>query len=305
MEPSNNDNAVSGGETATNYTASGCPRRNVDTYKDRPSIIWRLPIDGESYNLVFSSTIAIVYEWENAVPVVANQGRVTEYHPDQKFPQSFLAECYLMQNSWLKDPTCMAAMTTNLILDSWETDKYYFNDAPDPCVLEARVKKSRHNEDNPSFDTATRGPFQAQFWQAMKTEFNTLTKEFDCWEYVPNPVKNILPSTWAFKIKQYPDGRVKKFKARFFTRRDRQQEGINYFKIWAPVVQWSTVGITMTLAVKMNLISVQCDITAAFIHGRVPITITIYVHQPQGFHQGDGNEVLRLKRTPYDLKQSP
>ncbi len=74
----------------------------------------------------------------------------------------------------------MAAMTTNLILNSWETDEYYFNDVTDPRILEARVNKSRYNEDIPSFDTATRGPFQAQFWQAMKIEFNTLTKEFGC-----------------------------------------------------------------------------------------------------------------------------
>jgi hypothetical protein len=118
----------------------------------------------------------------------------------------------------------------------------------------------------------------------MKTEFNTLTKEFDCWEYVPNPGKNVLTSTWAFKIKRYPDGQVKKFKARFCARGDRQQEGINYFETWAPVVQWSTVRIVMTFVAKMNLISVQCDITVAFIHGRVPVTETIYVHQPRGFH---------------------
>jgi hypothetical protein len=139
------------------------------------------------YDLAFSSTI--VYEWENPVPAVANQGRVTEYHPNQKNPQSFLAECYLMQDSWFKDPMCMAAMTTNLILNSWETDEYYFNNVPDPRVLEARVKKSRYNEDNPSFDTATCDPFQAQFWQAMKIEFNTLTKEFNCWSMSPTPVK--------------------------------------------------------------------------------------------------------------------
>ena len=94
-------------------------------------------------------------------------------------------------------------------------------------------------------------------------------------------------------------------KARFFARGDRQQEGIDYFKTWAPVIQWSTVRIVMALAVKMNLISVQCDITAAFIHCCVPVTETIYVHQPQGFHRGNGNEVLHLKRTLYGLKQSP
>jgi hypothetical protein len=61
----------------------------------------------------------------------------------------------------------------------------------------------------------------------------------------------------------------------------------------------------MTLAIKLKLISVQCDITAAFIHGRVPVTETIYIHQPQGFHRGNGDKVLRLKRTLYGLKQSP
>jgi hypothetical protein len=115
----------------------------MGTYKDRPSIIWRLPINGESYNLAFSSTI--VYEWEKSVPAVANQGQVTEYHPNQKNPKSFLAECYLMQDSWFKDPTCMAVMTNNLILDSWKTGKYYFNNVTDPCILEARVKQSRYN----------------------------------------------------------------------------------------------------------------------------------------------------------------
>jgi hypothetical protein len=81
------NNAVSGGDSATNNTASGHPRRNVGTYKDGPSIIWQLPIDGESYNLTFSSTI--VYEWINPVPAVANQGQVTKYHPNQKFPKRF------------------------------------------------------------------------------------------------------------------------------------------------------------------------------------------------------------------------
>jgi hypothetical protein len=60
----------------------------------------------------------------------------------------------------------------------------------------------------------------------------------------------------------------------------------------------------MILAIKLKLISVQCDITAAFVHGRVPPTETIYVHQPRGFHRGKGDKVLSLKRTLYGLKQS-
>ncbi len=136
---------------------------------------------------------------------------------------------------------------------------------------------------------------------------HTLINEFDCWDYVPNPGKNVLHSTWAFKIKRYPDGRVKKSKARFCARGDMQKEGIDYFETWAPVVMWSTVHIVMVLAAKLDLVSVQCDITAAaaFIHERVPVTKEIYVHQPHGFNRGRADEVLRLKRTLYGLKQSP
>jgi hypothetical protein len=60
----------------------------------------------------------------------------------------------------------------------------------------------------------------------------------------------------------------------------------------------------MILVIKLNLMLVQCDITAAFIHGCVPPTETIYIHQPRGFHCGNGDEVLRLKRALYGLKQS-
>ncbi len=88
-------------------------------------------------------------------------------------------------------------------------------------------------------------------------------------------VKNVLPSTWVFKIKCYPDGWVKKFKARCCARGEKQQEGIDYFETWAPVIQWLTVHTVMTLSVKLNLLSVQYNITAVFIHARVPITGTI------------------------------
>ncbi len=115
---------------------------------------------------------------------------------------------------------------------------------------------------------------------------------------------NILSSTWAFKIKWYPDGRVKKFKAQFCARSDRQKERIDYFETWALVVQWLTVQIIMILAIKLILILIQCDITAAFVHRRVPPTEMIYVHQPHGFHCGKGDKVLHLKRILYGLKQS-
>jgi len=52
---------------------------------------------------------------------------------------------------------------------------------------------------------------------------------------------HVIASTWAFKCKCYPDGLIKKFKARFCARGDQQLEGIDFFETYAPVVQWTTI----------------------------------------------------------------
>jgi hypothetical protein len=37
-----------------------------------------------------------------------------------------------------------------------------------PGLLAAKASKSKFIDDNPYFETAIRGPFQAEYWKAMK-----------------------------------------------------------------------------------------------------------------------------------------
>ena len=67
-------------------------------------------------------------------------------------------------------------------------------------------------------------------------------------------------------LKRYPDGVVKKFKARFCARGDQQLEGVDFFETYAPVVQWTTVRLMLILEVLLPLKSKQGDIIAAFLH---------------------------------------
>ena len=53
--------------------------------------------------------------------------------------------------------------------------------------------------------------------------------------------KKVPPGTWTFKRKRYPDGRIRKHKARFCLRGDKQIIGVDVFDTNAPVVQWSSV----------------------------------------------------------------
>jgi hypothetical protein len=170
------------------------------------------------------------------------------------------------------------------------------------------AKSSKVDPDQPSFLEATQGPFKEKWWEAMEVEIDTLENELDAWELVPRSsvpaTHKVLSSTWAFRLKRFPDGLVKKFKARLCVRGDQQTEGIDFFETWSPVVQWTTVRTMMILAANQNLVTAQADITAAFVHAQLQPGEQIYIHQPMGFKRGD-NMVLRLKRSVYGLKQAP
>ena len=170
-----------------------------------------------------------------------------------------------------------------------------------PLFLKARSEASR--EDNPNWREAMNGQFSDSFWDACYTELETL-EEMEAWDVVDRPEgANVIASIWAFKIKRFPDGLIKKFKARFCARGDQQIEGIDFFETYAPVVQWTTIRLMLILEVLLDLQSKQGDVTAAFLHAKLNDGETIFVEMPTGFRKH--NKVLKLKRTLYGLRQSP
>ena len=103
------------------------------------------------------------------------------------------------------------------------------------------------------------------FWEACKIEIETLEK-MEVWDVVPRESwMNVLPSTWAFKVKRYPDGLVKKIKSRFCSGGHRQIKDVDYFATYAPVVNWTTVRIILLLTAQLGLASKQVDYNAAFV----------------------------------------
>jgi hypothetical protein len=175
-----------------------------------------------------------------------------------------------------------------------------------PLFLRAHSAASK--EDNPGWCEATRGKFANDYWKAVEVEIFTL-ESIDAWDGVKRENHmNIVNSTWAFKCKRYPDGLIKKFKARFCAPGDQQLQGINFFKTYAPVVQWTTICLMFVLEVLLGLKSLQGDITCAFLHADLEENEKVYVNMPLGFSQYDKNGkkmCLKLKKTLYGLRQSP
>jgi Reverse transcriptase (RNA-dependent DNA polymerase) len=131
------------------------------------------------------------------------------------------------------------------------------------------------------------------------------------------PWMHVLPSTWAFRCKRYPDGSIRKLKARFCARGDKQIEGVDYFDTFAPVVNWTTVRLMLVLSIILKLLvaTKQVDYTTAFVadidRDRNWDKMTeeeqkrsgVYVRMPRGFSQP--GKVLKLNKSLYGLKQAP
>lgn len=167
------------------------------------------------------------------------------------------------------------------------------------------VKSSKYNEDNPSWEMAMNGPYALEYWRACEIEMNTLQNEMESWTLVHRtPDMKVLPSTWAFHLKRYPDGSPKKFKARFCVRGDFQKDGVDVFETWSPVVEWSTVCLLLVISSMLKLHTAQADVTAAFLHAPLKPNKKIYVHQARGF-KGDPDYVYSLSRSVYGLKAAP
>ena len=108
-------------------------------------------------------------------------------------------------------------------------------------------------DDNPTWEVAMSGPHREDYLLAAEKEIETL-KKMGCWDTVPREdFMNVLPSTWAFRCKKFPDGSLRKFKGRFCARGDKQIKDVDFFETFCPVVNWTTVRLMLILSTILQL----------------------------------------------------
>ena len=74
------------------------------------------------------------------------------------------------------------------------------------------------------------GPYADDYYEAMQVEMETL-EIIDTWEVVPRESigdSTVLDTTWTYKTKRFPDGRIRKYKARICVRGDQQKHGYDF-----------------------------------------------------------------------------
>jgi hypothetical protein len=163
--------------------------------------------------------------------------------------------------------------------------------------------------DNPTLKEAMLSKDAAEYTEAMGIEVAALEKN-GTWtptlrSSLPHEA-NVLPGTWALKLKRYPDGRVRKYKARYCVRGDKQIKGVDYHETYAPVVAWTTVRMMMVMAATLNLKTTQIDFSNAFV--QADLQESVYIELPTRFRPPTGSQgdyVLKLNKSLYGLCQAP
>ena len=81
-------------------------------------------------------------------------------------------------------------------------------------------------------------------------------------------VRKVIDYAWAFKRKRYPTGSLNKNKYRLCVRGDLKNQAVDYFDMYYPVVQWSTINLLIIVSCILHLETKQVDFILYFFHAK-------------------------------------
>ena len=176
-----------------------------------------------------------------------------------------------------------------------------------PFALQVRLEHA----DQPSLTQVLAMPHdEKNLWlESMNIELNALWAK-ECFELVDMDAatgRQITPLTWAFKYKSKPDGTYYKRKSRLCLRGDKLLEGLSNDSSktaaktsgYAPVVDWGTIRMLLTMTVNFNLQTTAIDFNSAFIQAKLERPFYAAMPAPLDSYPAYQNKILRIKRSLY------
>ncbi|GJY60143.1 retrovirus-related pol polyprotein from transposon TNT 1-94, partial [Tanacetum coccineum] len=125
------------------------------------------------------------------------------------------------------------------------------------------------------------------------------------WILVDLPIgKRAIGTKWVFRNKKDERGIVIRNKARLVAQGHRQEEGIDYEEVFAPVARIEAIRLFLAYASFMGFLVYQMDVKSAFLYGT--IKEEVYVTQPLRFKDPDHpDKVYKVVKALYGLHQAP
>ncbi|CAL9024545.1 unnamed protein product, partial [Prunus brigantina] len=117
-------------------------------------------------------------------------------------------------------------------------------------------------------------------------------------------VKWVFKSSSTRQTKLNEKGEIHKHKARLVAKGYKQEYGVDYTEVLAPVAWHDTIRLVISMEAQNSWPIFQLDVKSAFLHGE--LQEQVYVEQPACYVQpGKEKQVYRLKKALYGLKQAP
>jgi hypothetical protein len=114
----------------------------------------------------------------------------------------------------------------------------------------------------------------------------------------------VIGTKWVFRNKRDERGVVFRNKARLVAQGYRQEEGIDYDEVFAPIAIIEAIRLFLAFVSYMGFTVYQMDVKSAFLYGT--ITEEVYVSQPPGFvDPAHPNKVYKVIKALYGLHQAP
>jgi Reverse transcriptase (RNA-dependent DNA polymerase) len=117
------------------------------------------------------------------------------------------------------------------------------------------------------------------------------------------PGRKAIGCRWVLVIKCKSDGTIDRYKGCLVAQGYLQRPGLDYGETYASTVRWATLRAILALGAFEDLEIESIDISSAFLNG--DIDTEVYMQQPEGFPQGGKEDVLKINKGIYGLKQSP
>ncbi|GJY47853.1 putative ribonuclease H-like domain-containing protein [Tanacetum coccineum] len=145
--------------------------------------------------------------------------------------------------------------------------------------------------------------FEDESWVDAMQEELLQFKIQKVWILVDLPYgKKAIGTKWVYRNKKDKSGVVVRNKEGGTG--NRQEEGIDYDEVFAPVTRIEAIRIFLVFASYMGFIVYQMDVKSAFLYGK--IDEEVYVSQPSGFIDPKyPKKVYKVVKALYGLHQAP
>ncbi|GJU89302.1 putative ribonuclease H-like domain-containing protein [Tanacetum coccineum] len=149
------------------------------------------------------------------------------------------------------------------------------------------------------------GALEDESWVDAMQEELLQFKIQKVWILVDLPYeKKAIGTKWVYRNKKDERGVVVRNKARLVAQGHRQEEGIDYDEVFAPVARIEAIRIFLAFASYMGFIVYQMDGKSTFLYGK--IDEEVYVSQPPGFIDPKyPKKVYKVVKALYGLHQAP